>query len=383
MNYEEYSNYVRKDRANATVVLKVTNKCPLRCKYCYHFADKSLDVNKDMPIELVKEAILKLCPPYKQVHIHIHGGEPLSLPNEQLEEIFKFINDYKMAVKDYQSVFPAVQTNLLFFDDEKKELLKKYEIGLSTSFDGICSKETRNIDVEAYINKLNNVDNKGVINVVTNETISHFDEQMETFDRLGNTTVMSNAVFPFCCPDESKLRPGEYADYIIKRFEYQLNNDKPFSFDTIRYFATVALNGKGVDCFCSLCLNSIFTVDVNGNIKGCDVRYEDIYQYGNISEINNVYDIFQLEGYQKFEKATFEVVDRCQKCEYFNYCHGGCFNRVVVNANKLSKDFYCYDIKIMIDYFIKFFEKYDNKIENLPEKLRKTLSMSEKYAKEK
>ena len=393
LELEQYQKIVRKQRDNITLVMKVTNKCHLNCKYCYHLHNATEDLNADMDINLFKESILKICPPFKSVNLHIHGGEPLTLPVETLEEIFKFVDNYREAVKDYQKVYPAIQTNLTLLTDEKKALLEKYSIQLSTSFDGYYNKETRNLDVEKSIDRLNNVDlpNKGVINVVTRETCGHFEEQMEIFDKIKNTTVMSNPVFPFCCPDESKLEPGQYADYVIKRFEYQLENDKNFSWDTLRYLSSVVNEGVGCDCFCSYCLNSIFTISPSGRIRGCDVRYEDIFFYGNIRDINNFNDIYNLEGYQKFEKATLEHVNRCSDCEYYKYCKGACFNRsVVINNDIISKDYYCYDIKLIIQYFIDFFKEYDNDPSKLPKRLQnlnrglmKALNDSTHYDKEK
>lgn len=385
MKFEDYKQIVRGKRNNITLVLKVTNDCPLRCTYCYHFYKNKEDMSLEMPIELLKESIVKMCLPFKEVNIHVHGGEPLSLPNEKLEEIFKFISEYRDAVKDYQKVFPAVQTNLCFYDDEKKKLIEKYQIGLSTSFDGIYHDKTRNLDVEEGINKLNGIKEKGIINVVTKDMLGKFDEQMETFEKIKNSTVMSNAVFPYCCPSESRLHPGDYADYVIKRFEYQFNNNKDFSWDTLRYFNAVVYDGKGLDCFCSYCLNSIYTINPSGVIQGCDVRHEDIYYYGNIRDIEKYEDIFELEGYQKFEKATYEVINRCSNCEAFKYCRGGCFNRVVVDeeTNCIARDAYCYDIKKLIAYYKEFFAKYDNDINKLPERLRHTRIMLDKECKDK
>lgn len=369
--FEEYQKIVRRKRVNVTLVLKVTNKCPLNCTYCYHFHNNPEDMSQDMDIELFKEAILKIAPSFEQVNIHIHGGEPLSLPGEKLEELFKFVNDYREAVKDYQEVYPAVQTNLCFYDDEKAKLFEKYQIGLSTSFDGIYNEETRGVDIQNTIDKLNGIEKKGIINVVTKEAIDQFDQQMETFGKLKDATVMSNAVFPYCCPDKSKLEPGDYANYVIKRFEYQLENNIKPSWDTLRYFNSVIHEGKGVDCFCSYCLNSIYTVNPSGRIQGCDVRHEDEYFFGNVKDICNHNDIFELEGYKRFEKITYDLMVRCSECDCYQYCKGGCFNRTMVNKDSsLSKDSYCYDIKMMINYFKDFFNKYDNDPNKLPSLLQ-------------
>ena len=60
---------------NITVIMKPTNQCNLRCKYCYH-ADNGYDKEK-MTDQVLEKAIAVTAPFFKRVEYNWHGGEPL------------------------------------------------------------------------------------------------------------------------------------------------------------------------------------------------------------------------------------------------------------------------------------------------------------------
>lgn len=368
LNYDEFRT-INTTRTRTTLVLKITNRCPQKCDYCYHLYNNSEDLNKEMDIKTLKEALLKIAPAFGSVDIHLHGGEPLTVNKEKLEEIFKFVSEYRESQKDKQKVCVAIQTNLLLLDEDHVKLFKKYNISVSTSYDGKITDEIRHYSHNDFLNKLDILDGKcGIINVVTKKTIENSTEHIHDLAKQFESPVLCNPVFPFCCSPADRLEPGQYSKYIIERFEYMVENNIKPSWDVMRYFKPVV--GGPRDCFCDICLNSIFTITPSGNIKGCDVRNDKEWIYGNLSEINNVYDIYQLPGYVNFEKMYHKYYNSCKKCDYFKYCKGGCLNRVTLFDNQFGKESYCYDIKILIQYFIDYYEKHNNNIDNLPEILK-------------
>ena len=62
-------------RPNITLIVKPTNECNFRCKYCYH-ADTSYDMGI-MSEEILEALIKKAQSEFRQVVYVWHGGEPL------------------------------------------------------------------------------------------------------------------------------------------------------------------------------------------------------------------------------------------------------------------------------------------------------------------
>lgn len=369
MVFSDYKSNVRLLKNNLTLVLKLTNDCNQKCSYCYHNYKNCEDMKENMKINILKQAILKIGDRAKNLFIHLHGGEPLLLDVETLKEYLDFIQDYMDSNKD-RFIECSIQTNLINLSEEKLNLLKNYNIQISTSFDGFTSIKTRNMEINDFINKFNESHANGFVNVITKENINKMDEHISYIETICNAP-MCNPVFPFCCPDELKLDPGDFSNFIIKRFEYQLKNNNIFSSDVLEYLEPI-VTGK-TDCFTSICLNSIITITPQGNIKGCDVRNEKEFIYGNIKDINTLEDIFELPNYINLEKIYYERLKECSKYPCYKYCKGGCINRMCLIDNQLAKDSYCYDIGIIIDYFEKFYSKYENNINKLPDKLKNQL----------
>ena len=80
---------------NITVIMKPTNQCNLRCKYCYH-ADNGYDKEK-MTDQVLEKAIAVTAPFFKKVEYNWHGGEPLIMQ-------VLFINVYYITKKNIDKV---------------------------------------------------------------------------------------------------------------------------------------------------------------------------------------------------------------------------------------------------------------------------------------
>ncbi|MFW6008497.1 MAG: radical SAM protein [archaeon] len=386
MNYKEYRDKIR-DRSNITFVLKLTNMCDNNCKYCYHkhlMPDPSSSI---LDYDLYEEALHKVIPYYKSVALHHHGGEPLMLTAEQLGKYFEIATRVK---KQYNtSVDLCLQSNLLHLTKEKIDVINKYNVGFSTSYDSKAfnfNREGKQSDWKEKYDffKQYQIENNrgydiGFINIITKKTIENKDEVIKDIEN-NDSLVMSNFMTNFCVRnDDVIVEPGKYYEFIKERFEYQVKNKKLLTPDTYRYLQVLYDKDMG-DCHCSHCLNSIHAMTPTGILKGCDMRNEDEFLYCNIKDLDNIKDLFKQEKYLKIEKATYDVYDRCKDCPYVDYCNAGCYNRSMPfysdnGKYNLSKDAYCYDLKKLFKYFIDYFKCYDNNVYKLPENVKKSLRL--------
>lgn len=369
-NYNKFKTDTRKIKNALTLVLKVNNFCDQDCSYCYHYYKNSEDMNKQMSLDMVKESLSKIGSRIDNLSIHLHGGEPLLTDKNLLISILNYIGLYIKENSNHKSINCIIQTNLVNIDDEIMSIINKNNITLSTSFDGKASEKTRHLDNQDFINNYNKYNSVGFVNVITKLNMKDMDDHINYIESICNAP-MCNPVFPYCCPDSLKLSPGDFSSFIIKRFEYQLEHSNYFSSDVLEYLEPLVTGRR--DCLTSNCLNTILTVTPEGNIKGCDVRNEKEFIYGNINEISRFEDIFELSNYKNVEKIYFDKLVECSEYDCFDICHGGCINRMTYFDNSLSKDSYCYDIRILVNYFKKYFNDHDNDINKLPIKLKNQL----------
>ncbi|HFQ82268.1 MAG TPA: radical SAM protein [Desulfobacterales bacterium] len=107
------------------LILAITSRCNLNCRYCYMKAGKE---GGDMGDTLLERA-LRLISHNHPCHIQITGGEPTLLPNKiaRLAELSR-----TLPVKPRL----AIQTNATLLTKELGELFKEYEFQVGVSLDG-------------------------------------------------------------------------------------------------------------------------------------------------------------------------------------------------------------------------------------------------------
>lgn len=76
-----------------TVLLKPTEECNIRCKYCYH-ADTKYTKGR-MSIEMFEEIIEKISRSYDHITLTFHGGEPLLMGYDFYVKAFEIINKHR------------------------------------------------------------------------------------------------------------------------------------------------------------------------------------------------------------------------------------------------------------------------------------------------
>jgi uncharacterized protein len=124
---------------NLTVVLEISNGCPLACDYCYYFRDM-VSSHKSRPIKIEKDVTQKLCDRITEldekdkishVSFSLLGGEPLFIGKCHFVKMCDIIvNTLKVPYSFH------IQTNAVLLDKEWIEIFKKYNIKVGISVDG-------------------------------------------------------------------------------------------------------------------------------------------------------------------------------------------------------------------------------------------------------
>lgn len=116
------------------LVLKLTDYCNLKCKYCHQDALVGKPVL--MPIETYKNAVRLILQPSRApvVNVQFHGGEPLLCPDDFFREAVAYARA-TLERPDRRVAF-YIQTNLTRVSAEREAMLRALDIGISFSLDG-------------------------------------------------------------------------------------------------------------------------------------------------------------------------------------------------------------------------------------------------------
>ncbi len=109
-----------------SLILRITERCNLKCTYCYA-ADQP---KPDMTSEAAIKAVNLCCKPGETLHIQFTGGEPL-LNFHVIEDIYHF------GKETNRNLILAIQTNGTLLTPEICSKLSSYHCAVGVSLDGI------------------------------------------------------------------------------------------------------------------------------------------------------------------------------------------------------------------------------------------------------
>ncbi|QNU66182.1 radical SAM protein [Ruminiclostridium herbifermentans] len=328
-----------------TVIIKPTNMCNLRCKYCYH-AERgySADVISDTILEKCFSTIL---PNYRVVTYMWHGGEPLMLPLSFYDKVLELQHKYR--TDNEQEIRNLMQSNGTLITDDVSHYLKKYNIGIQVSFDGPSNNEIRG-HTEDTLRGIENLMKQGlnvnVISVVGSHNVNRLQE-IYNYSKEKNFTLRLNPMFASGNAMNNRdilLNEKEYVEGMCSLFDFwsrdEMCNISIPSFE--EYVQTVMFN-KGKSCSNSMCLYRWISIDHNGDIYPCGRAYTIEYNMGNIEKFSNIREVFETELYKEYVRRVDIRHSKCKEnCELYKFCRANCNNSAIIeNGLENIPEFSC------------------------------------------
>jgi len=120
------------------------------------------------------------------------------------------------------------------------------------------------------------------------------------------------------------VRPKDYADFFIKLLDKWLELDNPeIEIREIKSIINVMLGGDIRECcFAGEC-HRYLTIYPDGSVYSCDsLPHTENYYFGNIQ--NGLDSIKHSFGLIRMRNRITDLQRRCNHCEWFNVCKGGC-----------------------------------------------------------
>lgn len=343
-----------------TLILKGTNSCNLRCRYC-SLGDKS--ETQMMSEKAMDRAFAWFCCYAKERHekkvtIILHGGEPMLLPAMHYDRVLE-----RMLVQypDLDFTF-RIQTNGTILTEAYLKLFRKYAFHIGISLDGLAQihdsqrrdlfgKGTYSLIVR-NIRKLQRENLPvSVLMVLTKPSLHAGYEYLDFFASQG-ISVKINPLLKTgeaLLHEELCLEPGDYAEYLIGLHKYALEHETVICISPLEELQQAIIQEiVPVGCtFHGPCSYKFICIDQEGVVYPCG-RFADRHRYS----LGNIYDGITKEGIVIQERLEArrgsELPEKCESCKYIKLCHAGC--NAMTDEGISQPSVMCKDYLILFDY---------------------------------
>lgn len=307
------------------IVLWITSRCNLKCRYCYAADCKQEDMN-------FKTAAKAL--DYFSSHpmkIQFSGGEPL-LNYDLICRIHEYVQH-----KGYDARF-QMQTNGTLINTEKAKKMKEMKIALGVSLDGSPEiNEMLRGGTRKAINGIQRLANEGITinlnSVVTAQNIERLPELVDLALYLGNVAGIgldllrdagrakenSSSVTK---PSLEELRNAVHALYQRCEFLYE-HSGKRIVIREIEEAKRRLQFPQFSKNYCYASCGRSYVILPQGEVYPCGSLINNSkYYMGNIhqGEIDCIALRKKDEG-------------QCLLCDYSSFCPGGCPSRMIINED--------------------------------------------------
>ena len=343
------------------VILKVTEACNLRCKYCYNGEDS---YHKGvLSLERFEKLLKVLSTGYDLIHIIWHGGEPLYAGIDYFHQALDI--EKKVNINDSVVIENSIQTNGTLITNEWINLFKEHNIRVGISFDGVDNDKYRQHS-KKVLKSMKMLEAAGLrfgCNAVVADEEYNLIENYHYFKSLGISFDFSKVLPEGVAKDMKSLSAVSYANGLIKLFDEWIYDTEGVSIRTFATYLSMASGGKYRICsFCS-CHMKYLSVTPDGMVYNCGRASLSLYPFGNIDDFNNVKEIFSSTKSLELIKGSIARRDKCKAtCEYFDLCRGGCSDIAILEGGiENIPDEYCYIFKTVYQH-VK--DTYDEIIKN-------------------
>lgn len=326
------------------VLVKVHSRCNLACRYCYiyEFEDQSW---RDQPgrmsretIDLAAKRIAEHARRHElpELHLILHGGEPLLAGAPLLEYLITAVRD---ALGEDTRLCTGIQTNGLLLDDGFVELFERLGVTVGVSLDGgqaAHDRHRRTADgrgsyerVARGIRLLQRHPScyGGILATIDlrNDPVRTYTELMEfSPPRLDFLLPHGNWVTP---PPGRDADPGHtpYADWLLRVFDHWY----PSAGTRIRIFESLMsllLGGPSRSESTGLDPVELLTIETDGSIEQGDVLKvagPGMAATGMHLATHSLDEAATHPGIQARTGGLAALADQCRRCSLVRVCGGG------------------------------------------------------------
>ncbi len=342
-----------------SVMLKpASSMCNLKCKYCFYndLANKRESKNYGfMPLKTAEATIKKAFEFSKgeSINFAFQGGEPTLAGIDFYKGFVELVKKYNVGNADITFAF---QTNGVLLNEDWISFFKKNSFLIGLSIDGDeemnCLRINKSGDnsFNDALNALEMLDyNKIQYNVLCVVSKKNFKNLNRTYCFFRSQGVKYIQFIP-CLKgygennSEYALSSTEYGQFLIDLFglyQYDYYRGGYISVRNLDNFVRLARGERAEMCSMRGHCSIQFIIEGDGTVFPCDFYCLDEFKLGNINE-NDFDSLAKSSVAKSFIFESIPVLEKCQKCNYYKLCMGGC------KRYNLDND-YCESFKMFFD----------------------------------
>jgi uncharacterized protein len=357
---------------HVTVIVKVTNACDMKCRYCFIEPSVYHKTMKPQTAERVIHAFLD-SDHFESVHFVWHGGEPLLRGRRFFERIF----DEQRACDTRVRFSNSTQTNATHLDDDMLELLLANDVSIGLSLDGparlndvsrmargtprrapgpahattvAAARRLRERGREAgaivTVNRNNVGDPEAIYAEFRRERI-HMKVNPLTRSGLADTPLGADL----------GVTAEEYGEFLVRLFDVWFDDPEPvISIEPFaQHIARILGQEVAHSCFYTLSCHHFFLgVSPDGDLFPCGMfQGEPSFRYGNIEDMAPE-RVAETVLFGDIEEREKRVLQQCSKCAFFDLCYSGCMFHSLKDSRILAeKDYYCAGYKAYFEHALR------------------------------
>ena len=342
------------------LIKPASSSCNLRCAYCfYHDVSKKREIkNYGMMAHDVLETLVKRAfdEAEGKLAFAFQGGEPTLAGLDFYRAFIELVKKYD---RKRAEVSFAIQTNGVLLDDEWAAFLHENHFLVGLSIDGYKD-----------LHDMNRADGKGkgsfqqgmraaelmtkrkvdfnILCVVNRLTARHVDKVYSFYKKCGFRWLQ----FIPCLDDigenrggnQYSLTPALYEQFLNTLFDRWYADFMANDGVSVRHFdnwVTMMLGHPAESCSMNGVCASYFVVEADGSVYPCDFYVLDDWKLGNVVA-DSFAEMRASARAEQFIRESVPVHEKCQECECFQLCRGGCKRDREKNADGMpGLNYFC------------------------------------------
>lgn len=349
------------------IVFTVAENCNAGCEYCY-LGDRRKNIRQLLTQQEIEIIFGRYARELRSAGIpgggiYWHGGDALNVDPAWTHMAVDTVNQvFKMTGLDMKH---AMQTNLMRYDESRRDLLLKYfqgAVGSSLDFPniyrrfGALSGEDYN---EHWIKNFQAARNDGlslsVIALANKATLATDPEDFcdYYFNNVGVPSFQIN--FPF--GGDYALDAHQLGTWLLRLLDVwyerlDFNTVSPFSYLYRRIHwdrGQILYDGN-----CSLdidCTRGAIGIGPDGSVQQCDswAAASPFGDYGNLLTTDSIDSIINHPNRRRMSER-WRSLKECLDCQWFRICGGGCPRRAISTDGSIeNKDHYCETYRMLFE----------------------------------
>ncbi|MFC1451908.1 radical SAM protein [Verrucomicrobiota bacterium] len=331
-----------------TVMMKVTDVCPLTCAYCYQYPAAGRQMDSQT---LENATTVTLARPEPELTTYLwHGGEPLAAGLE----FFRAARGHQRHATNGHTIRNSLQTNGVLLTEGLADFLVTQDFGVGVSLDGppIVHDRTRPFadGRGSFRQTMHAIDlmrsrgkPPGVIAVLTRHSLPYLDEIYSFFKAEGLNFLFNPLVHSGRAATQRfalGLSVEEESAAMCHLFDRWFDDHSGtfIRFENMMSLATAMFCGRGKACnMLRNCQESFLAIDFHGTVLPCTEFTGTDMSYGNINTAPDLDGILSHPRRLQMLRR-YSLLEECQECEYNSLCHGGCLHKAYTAGSALKRD---------------------------------------------